>query len=456
MFDLANTQFGTSIWGDEGFSAILSMKPYPDLIKTIINDTSPPLWNITERAAFLTFGTEEVVIRGLAFLYFVLAVFFVYKIGKLLFNRKAGVTAAALTFFNPFFFVYAFEGRMYSILALGVTASMYFFLRLQRAEEERKYAMLGYVIATTWALYSHHFAIFALVVQGFWFLFTLVTRKTRTAKRLFKAFFIIGLLYIPWVWPLYNQTRMVGGGFWLGTPDLPELVNLIYEYLAQGIKNDSVTIPYTNFALYDVSLYLVFIILVLRRWHKSIKKTVFFASWFLGPILLTWIVSQYFTSIFFNRYLLYTIPGAMLILASRTRNYSRIAIPVLLVVWGIIDFHYFTHPTKLPFREISDYVKETKMEGDFLVNWNSSSHHLWEAKYYGMPAPIYIPGGGELPFFVGTALMEEGDVISELPTDTTRVGVVTSGPVEEVELEGFTEEERREMKGLKFIWYQRK
>src|SRR3989337_2910591 len=145
------TVFTQSIWGDEGFSAILSMRPLPEIIQIISRDTSPPLWNIFEHLVFQTLGTDEVYIRGLAFTFFLGAVFFAYKIGSFLFSRKTGFLAALLTFLNPFFFTYAFEGRMYSILALGVAASMYYFLRIFRNEEGiRRRDKLGYVVFTLW------------------------------------------------------------------------------------------------------------------------------------------------------------------------------------------------------------------------------------------------------------------------------------------------------------------
>ena len=431
----AMNQFTVSLWGDEAFSAILSMKSIPEIIKIISRDTSPPLYNITEHIWFQIFGTSEVAIRSLSFLYYLTAVFFVYKIGAHLWNRKTGVLAALLTSLNPFFFIYAFEGRMYSILAATVAASMYFFLKRR---------WVGYVVATTAALYSHHFSIFAVFVQGIWFLKELVIGNWKLVIQMLKAFAIIALAYLPWLIPLYNQTRMVGGGFWLGTPTLSDLGNLIKDYLAQGIKH--------NLAL--PAFYLVLAILLLRSWTKDIKKTLFLLSWFLLPIILTWLISQKFQSIFFNRYLLYTIPGAMLVLTSNRRSFVSVAaLAVLIFLFSSIDFHYFTHPTKRPFRELAAYVLTTEKEGDFLINWNSKSHHLWETKYYNIPAPIYIPKQGELPFFVGTALMQNGDTIREISKDAKRVGVVTSGPIDEIELPGYTEEETKTFGDLNFAWY---
>ena len=438
------TVFNQSIWGDEGFSAILSMKSLPEIIKIIATDTSPPLWNITEYIAFQIFGTGEIVIRSLALIFFLGTIFFTYKIGKLLWDKKTGILAALLTFLNPFFFTYAFEGRMYSIMALGVAASMYFFLKIVRSKKASKKDLAGYVIGTLWAMYSHHFAIFTIFVQGLWFLYELVRGNKKVAIQIFKGFVFVGIGYLPWLIPLYNQTKMVGGGFWLGTPTAKDLAKLLGEYLAAGIKH-KLAFP---------ALYLTLVALLFRNWGKEIKDTLFLVSWFLGPILLTWIVSQFFQSIFFNRYLLYTIPGAMLILASNKRKVSCVLISVLIILFAVIDFHYFTNPTKRPFRELSVYVKQTIQEGDFLINWNAGSHHLWETKYYGIPAPIYIsPDGGSLPYFVGTALMEEVDVVREIPKGTLRVGIVTSGSLDEVDLPGYTEGERKELRDLNFAWY---
>lgn len=447
------TVFNQSLWGDEGFSAILSMKPIPEIIKIISRDTSPPLWNIFEHIVFQTFGTSEIYIRGLAFAFFLLATLFTYKIGSFLFNRKTGMEAALFTLLNPFFFTYAFEGRMYSIMAFGVTASIYFFLRIFYNEEHiRKKDRVGYVFSTLWALYSHHFALFSLAIQGLWWLYELAFGKRARAKKIFLLFLIVGIGYIPWLYPLYNQTRQVAGGFWLGTPNLSDLRNLIYDYLAKGIKDQSLKLPLLGITFYEASLYIVFATIFLRKWWKNIKKTLFLLLWFLGPIFITWLISQKFQSIFFNRYILYTIPAAMLILASNKTKLSIIPLTLLVIFFGLIDFNYFTHPTKLPFREYSGYVKSELKKGDLLVNWYSNgTHHLWESKYYKIPAAIYLPES-DLPFFVGTALMQSEDIIRKIPENTKRIGVITSGPVEEVDIPSYTKEKIKTFDRLKIIW----
>jgi len=433
-------QFTASLWGDEAFSAFLSTKSIPEIISIISRDTSPPLYNLTEHLAFRLFGTSEIVIRGLSFFYFLIAIFFVYKIGRYFWNKKTGLLAATLTFLNPFFFTYAFEGRMYSILAAAVTASMYFFITRR---------WIGYVLATTAALYSHHFALFAVFIQGLWFVKELLfPEKRRKGKRklalsIFKSFVAVGILYLPWLMPLYNQTKMVGGGFWLGTPTIKDLFGLLGKYLAVGIPN-KLAIP---------ALVLILLALGIKRWGETKEKNIFLLSWFFGPILLVWLVSQKFQSIFFDRYLLYSIPGAMLLLSSNARKFSYILIAAAVVLFSLVDFNYFTHPTKRPFKEMAAYVLEEKRGDDFLINWNSAAHHLWESKYYLIPAPIYIPGEGELPYYVGTALMTKDDIIRKLPEKVSRFGVITSGNIAEINLPGYTKERDRVFGSLKFVWF---
>jgi len=417
------TVFNQSLWGDEAFSAILSMKPVTDIITIIIHDTSPPLFNLTEHFWFKIFGSSEIAIRVLVFIYFLIAVFFVYKIGEYFWGKKTGLIAAALTFLNVFLFAYGFEGRMYSLLLATVTASFYFFIKKD---------WLKYVIATTLALYSHHFAIFAVFVQGLWFLKEFFCGKRKDAISILKSFVIIGLLYSPWLYPLYLQTKMVGGGFWLGQPGIKELGILLLAYL-------------------NISL----ILLALRRWNKNLNQSTLLAAWFLVPIIVVWLISQKFQSIFFDRYLVYTIPAAMLLAASEMRTISKIALLLVVIAFLSADFFYFTHPVKRPFRELASYVLSVKKGDDYLINWNSAAHHLWESKYYKLTAPLYVSKGVSLPYYVGTALMTKDDIIRDLPSQKNRIGVITSGPVEEVGLAGYTKGEVKEFGTLKFIWFQK-
>ncbi len=309
---------------------------------------------------------------------------------------------------------------MYSLLLATVTASFYFFIK-------RNWA--GYIIATALALYSHHFAIFAVFVQGLWFLKEFLWGDRKTAFSIFKSFTAIAVLYSPWLIPLYTQTKMVGGGFWLGKPNLKDLAQLNIKYLSASL-----------------------ILLALRDWDKKFGKSAILVLWFVVPILTTWLISQKFQSIFYDRYLLYTIPAAMLLAASQMRRAGKFVSAVVIIIYLYADFIYFTHPAKIPFRDLVNYVKSSEKSGDYLINEDPGNHKLWEAKYYEIPAPIYSPKSSELLSFVATALMEKGDVVSSLPKDAKRLGVITYKKGSELEITGYKSSEEKGFGSLNFVW----
>lgn len=421
-------QFTASLWGDEAFAAVLAQKPYWQIVLQVARDTSPPLFYLSLHTWMKLFGSSEPAIRTHSFFYFLLLVYVVYLLGKHLFDKKIGAIAAILTFLNPFLFQYGFEGRMYSILAFYSTLSMYFFIT------QKKWP---YILASTAALYSHHFAIFIILSQ---FIFQLPKLKKNFLETI-KPFFWIGFFYLPWLYPLYYQTSLVTSGFWLAKPDLESVYHLFRSFLAGGFEHQ----------LKNKILLVSGLLLLSRRWQK---QDFLLLGWLALPISLTFIFSQLKQSIFFDRYLLFIIPSLILLLTSRLRKISYPLLALLIFWLGLTTFSYFTHPTKRPFRELAQFIHQTTRLDDALINWSGQAHHFFESKYYGLAAPLYYPQG-EPPFYIGTALMEARDIIQELPVKE-RIGVITSDSVESVTLPGYQQGQVNDFSALKLIWFIKK
>jgi hypothetical protein len=421
-------QFTASLWGDEAWAATLAVKPYLQIIGIVSKDTSPPLYYLLLHTWMKFFGTSEVAIRSLSFLFFSGTVLNVFFIGKHFWDKKTGFLAAILTLLNPFLFNYAFEGRMYSLLVLTSTLSLYFFLKKNR---------LGFIFSTTAALYTHHFSIFIVIFEGLWRLTESLNKPPRQILKNLSDFVVIGILYIPWLYPLYYQTRLVGSGFWLGRPVAKDLAETIFKFLV-GSGQESIR---------QLALSLVIIVLLLRKWSRNIKESAFLMGCFFTPLVLTFLISQVFQPIFYDRYMLVAIPAGCLILASNRRPLCLSLIAILLVCLVSLDFYYFTHPTKRPFRQLADYVK-TQMPDATLINYNGAAHHLWEAKYYGLNAPIYSPSA--MPFYTGTALMEKGDVLKSLP-DKSKIVAITSENPENIGFPGYVRGEIVKFDGLSLV-----
>jgi len=425
-------QFTASLWGDEAWAATLAVKSISQIIKIVARDTSPPFYYLLLHGWMKIFGSSEVAIRSLSFLFFIGTAITVYFIGKHLWDKKTGIFASLLTLVNPFLFTYAFEGRMYSLLALTSTLSVYFFLKKHR---------LGFILATTAALYTHHFSLFMIIFEAIWRFKESWGKKPVQFIKNFSDFLIIGVLYLPWIYPLYYQTSLVGKGFWLSKPTFNVLKETIQKFLVGSGKE----------ILRQVAYWSIIAILVLRKWAKERRKTIFLLGWFFTPLILTYIVSQFFQSIFYDRYLLMTIPSASLLIASNRRKLSFIFIFIVIFCLATLDYYYLSHPTKQPFRELANFVKLQAKDLP-LINYNAAAHHLWESKYYGLKAPIYTPQ--PLPFYTGTALMEPEDTTKTLP-EKKEIGVITSAPLEEVKIPGFHSLKVQQFGRLSFLWMEK-
>lgn len=424
-------QFTASLWGDEAWAATLAVKPYLEIITTVARDTSPPLYYLCLHTWMKFFGASEVSIRSLSFLFFLLTCFFVFLIAKKLWDEKTGLLAALACFLNPFLFQYAFEGRMYAILLLTSTAATYFYLSKNQK---------AYILAATAALYTHHFSLFVIFTHFLWEVPNLF-KKNGFIKTL-KPYLIIGLLYLPWLYPLYYQTSLVGSGFWLGKPNFKSLTDLVSTFLlnpAQGLLRKSLAI-------------LLALTFLIRRWGE-IKKEIFLASLFLVPVGLTYLISQFFSSIFYDRYLLYTIPPILLLLVSRRNKISLIFITLIFLVFLPLNFQYFTHPTKRPFRDLANFIKSQDLKDTALINYNNQAHHLFESKYYQLQAPLYVPEGN-LPFFTGTALMTKEDVLRQLPAKQ-KIIAITSGEPEKVLLPNYRFSKEKTFDSLHLVWLEK-
>ena len=445
-------QFNVSLWGDEAWAATLAIKPIPQLMETIARDTSPPLYYLSYHAWISLFGISEISIRALSFTYFFLTAIAVYFIAKKLFSKKAGFLAAAFTFLNPFLLNYGFEGRMYAILAFTSTLSMCFFVYRRKTL---------YILASLAALYTHHFSLFIIGFQFFWVVGEYFRKQRLHSKKIkflwskFKVFFFIGLGYLPWLPSMYYQTKMVSEGFWLGKPLLKHLPELYAKFLV-GTQGNFANIRYitdfrhTEFLSASILILLV-LILLLRRWQFKKSADWLMIIWLTFPVLITWGLSQVVQPIFYDRYLLNCIPPLMILLGSRFRKISLPFIIIAICLLSITNYQFFTNPQKPPFRDLANFVKETRQQGDQLINGGGAAHHLFESKYYGIPAPIYTPEG-PLPFYTGTALMEPEDQIETLP-DAPRLGIITSDNLDKfLELPDYQLESQHQFGKFQFLW----
>lgn len=116
-------------WFDETFSVWIARRPLGSLFAAVRQDSHPPLYVLLLHF-WLYLGRSDVFIRLLSTLFSVVTLPVVYVLGRRIASRELGLLAALILAVSPFNVLFAQEARMYTLLTLAVSLSMYFLARL--------------------------------------------------------------------------------------------------------------------------------------------------------------------------------------------------------------------------------------------------------------------------------------------------------------------------------------
>lgn len=158
-----------SFWRDEAYSYLLAKHNLFDIAVLTAKDFNPPLYYFLLHILLPLTGKNEILIRLISTIPY-LAMVYVGYLAIVAFCKNNRLTRFLYVVFfatAPIFILYAFEARMYSLLALCTLTSSYALLT--------KKPKL-YIIATIVGLYTHYFMLLVVFTQ---FLFLILTGKRR-------------------------------------------------------------------------------------------------------------------------------------------------------------------------------------------------------------------------------------------------------------------------------------
>jgi LysM repeat protein len=359
-----------SIWLDEAFSIAMGQRGLIDLLhKVVLTDTHPPLYYLLLKF-WMVFSAEEASVRLLSALFSIAAIPVMYAVvARLYTDKKIGLVGATILAFSPFQVWYAQEARMYAMLTFLVLLSAHFFLKALQAGERRDW--IGYVIATTLALYTDNGAIWYVVTIS---IFYLVSIKRFPGKPIdwFLSNAAICLLYIPWFPFFLEQTRQVTGSFWLPAPTFSTL-------LATFLDFHSLNFPLAELSLLYMAAIFVWVTIVpAGDWQRRLSS-----MWLFIPVATSLFLSLR-QPIFLSRNLIAASLGYYLLIAGiiwrfRSKR-AMLALLLPLVAMNLVSIGYnaWWEP-KEDWRAVASYVARSTQK-----------------RPAGML--VFIPGYTELPF----------------------------------------------------------
>jgi len=410
-----------SFWRDEAFSALLSQHSPLDIIRLTAKDQSPPLYPILLHYWMLLFGTTETAIRTLSLLFHfgtVIIIFFLIK--KLTKSFYASLLTALAVLLNPFLLQYAFEARTYSLLAFTIAAAIYF-LSLE------KFWLAGIFLSL--GILSHNFALFTTASIAVWWVYTQKMNVAKNMKKTISLFLFPAIAFFAWGMVIWNQWVRVGHEFWI-----KPVTSAIFLETFESFTRGDLNYPARHF-LVLVSLMLVFFAASFWIWKKT-KETnhfaslLFFAS--LGPIVIAYTISALFAPIFFDRYLIASVPLFISLVAFSLFRFvkenpaKQMAIVVFLSCLGAFLL-YASEQVLNSYQKpainwaVSQVIEKAK-PGDVIIpkdvlNYMETRWYVQES-HANIPVYAYAPTG-KIPFYIGSVLFDPNKIIKVYPTNTT-------------------------------------
>jgi len=399
-----------SLWLDEATSLFLARMDLREMVGWTAVDIHPPFY-YSLLHYWLALGSSEGAIRALSALAGTLTVPFVYGIGRSLFDRATGLGAALLLALSPFHLWYSQETRMYALVALLTTCSVYCMLELLRGKGWP--AWVGYVLTAALSLYTHYYALFIVLFQNLFMAYLCLTdpRWRRTLGGWIVAQAAVLLCFVPWLPVLVRQVSQGGGGWVaraLGMPSVDVLAHTAMIYTVGMARRWYPSLArrgtYLLFGVCGASAFLG-----MRKREPSrtrltaVQAILFVVAYLTVPLGTAWVLSQW-KPMYAMRYLLPFLPAFLLLVVR-----GATTVPWLWVRWGLVVLLALTQAVGVfinvreaqnpDWRGTAAYVVERAEPGDvvmFSPGWNVKPFDYYAqgaVDVYG-DAPVPLPEEG--------------------------------------------------------------
>lgn len=294
-----------SLWYDEAFAVLFAERGLRAILYGTLTrvggaaaDVHPVVYYAALNGWMRLVGTSPFAARMLSALVGTLTVAFLFDLGRRIFGARAGLVTAGLAVLSPFHVYYSQETRMYSAMALGGIASVWFLATSLRVYASNITARAlrwgGLALSAAFAMYMQNLAAFFLLTLGL---------AALPRPRAFRRVALAGLgalaLYLPWLVQVPGQFAKLQQAYWVARPTLVSLVQtaLIFHVGEESLATGNIaSLPLVLGLVASVLGPSLLLFQCWRGW-KTRRPGVHWAAFALalaaGPPVLMFLVSQY-------------------------------------------------------------------------------------------------------------------------------------------------------------------
>jgi 4-amino-4-deoxy-L-arabinose transferase-like glycosyltransferase len=415
-----------SLWDDEAKSVWVSSWSVTEILIEQSQHEHPPLHYLLLHFWMPLAGESEFSVRFVSLFFGLLSVPVIYKLGKALGNARLGLLAALVAAIAPFWVYFSQETRMYTTVTFFSLSAVYFFARILRGHRKwiggRQLGLglwLGYILTTLCSLYSHYFALLAVVVENL-FLVALWRRYRSLMKSWALAQVVVALLLLPWLTFMAvgvisletsqpERTALIGPNApaygliatWLeGWRGRKSLVNVFRTCLIAFGLGESAQ---PNLKLPLAAAFLIILVVgtvSLAKDRSSWEVAPFLLLYLIVPILLGYLTAFPAERPYWSKYFIVASPAYYLLVAAGLvalwkKNIGLLIASLIFVACasGSSLFNYYFDPqyARLDFRPQIAYIETFSQDSDalmvnprglFTTFWH---YYLGDLTYYPPP-----------------------------------------------------------------------
>ena len=453
-----------SLWLDE----VLSVASQSDFQRHLSNIYLPMHLYFVILHIFTFFGTSEIILRLPSFIFGVLSIVLMYKIGKLFFGRIEGLIGAFLLSISTMLIRHSQEARYYSLSTFLSLLSFFFLFKAVKGHDKKSW--VGFILSTILAVLSHYYMILIILVELIFLGIFLVKDpksflqgvKKIGKMRIFLIFFgliIITLFSFPIIQNILDQF-LSGSGYagqaTFGIPPSSFFQDLFSNFSFGYSFSYYEFLSGTWAASIFFSIFLIFLLLgLITSIKKYTDQTILLLIWIFLPAIIIYFLSVSLNSALIDaKYLIFIVPGYLLCISKGISSissnilkyyykfiYGLSSIPLLekrrlLISYSIIAIILvaFVGATIIPLQEhyklpgedwktTAMFLENNSMPGDAIVIKPSYLEECLDYYYEKNPSSVV--------FMKNITTSQEGTIrpfrdFSDLVSKSERVWIVSS------------------------------
>jgi 4-amino-4-deoxy-L-arabinose transferase-like glycosyltransferase len=415
-----------SFWYDEAETARLSDHCVAEVLEDNAKDVHPPLYYLGLHFWRAALGDSDVRIRAYSLVWSLVGVFAVLLLGSSIGGWRVGTIALLLAAVNPLDVYYAQEARNYAQGAALCTLSSWCLWQWMAAtaaarERTRRFAIVGYCMFASAALYTHYLSVMILVAQGLFVGIRFGRRRSwRTLAIYAGSALSVTLLFLPWYILVlhFRPTFYHPDLAWIQVPRFSDYYTILgREFLVSRVWS-------SNHAWWHPGMAVSLPIIGICGWCAlrcstigaapstlSLRMGIGYLAWLLAcPVLLAALAVAVYHPIYYrSRFALFVLPPFLVLAAIgcvTLRRRAAIALGVALLAGIMLNntWRQYERIEKGNWRGFAEVWRKKGPPGHAAFFWDG----IQAAAEYYLKEPLVFPQRDEiekqLPAIAGSQL----------------------------------------------------